>query len=106
MRDAPCKIYGHLKGLAPGAAGELAGLLPQGALRPVGDVLAVEYEGDWTDPGPFLDRAQDLLQPGGDGKVDVIDTLDWTLTRHVLAPGSRSSRTASLDQSLEKYAHE
>ncbi len=96
------RAYGDFHGLAARDAELLAGSSPfQKAVFQNG-VLSVDYEGCYIDVEPFLDQAARLLAPGGWGKLDVIDQLDWRLTRYSVENGTWSAKSVHGDQAVER----
>lgn len=65
-------------------------------------MLSVDYEGCYIDVEPFLDAVAGLLTPGGWGKLDVIDQIEWTLTRYSVQDRAWSARSVHGDQAVER----
>jgi len=96
------RAYGDFHGLTAGDAERLQAASPfQKAVFRDG-VLSVDYEGCYIDVEPFLDAVAKLLGPGGWGKLDVIDQLEWTLTRYSVQDGAWSAKSVHGDQAVER----
>lgn len=96
------RAYGDFHGLTAKDAEQLGKGSPfQKAVFQDG-VFSVDYEGCYIEVEPFLDAVAGLLAPGGWGKLDVIDQIEWTLTRYSVQDGAWSARSVHGDQAVER----
>lgn len=106
MRKPALRVYGTFFGVPEAARPHLLGRHGFDIETLRDGKLELEYEGNWCEVDDFLDALRPFLHPDLEGKLDVIDNHDWTLTRHVAVGGTLSSATRSCDDALEKYHQE
>lgn len=99
--QAAYRIYGTVKGIPATAWDRLAAELPFEGVSYTNGLLDIDHEGAWVDVESALDLISAVMLEGGWGGVDVIDNLDWQITRYTLTPGGYSSRTFDLDNVME-----
>lgn len=106
------KVYGNLH---PADAADLEALTLASAscvqeggdavVTLAGDLLRISFEGLFFPVDDVLEALAALLKPGQKGKLDVLDLEAWRLTRHLIADGRISSRSAPLNNVLDFSGH-
>lgn len=95
------RIYGTVRGIPEERAARLMAELPFEGVSYTNGVLDIDHEGVWVDVEAALDLIVNCVGEDGRGGVDVIDNLEWQITRYTLRPGGYSSRTLDLDNVLD-----
>lgn len=95
------RVYGQVWGLTEELFERIAAESPFETAVFEEGVLVLEHEGGWIDVESAVEDIVQALPEGGEGNVDLIDNLDWTVTRYVLFPGGYESETYSCDDVLE-----
>ena len=95
------RSYGDFHGLSEADYQAVKDDIPHPQVRYENGVLSVDHEGEFLFVDDFLERMAELLGPDGWGKLDVIDHVDWTMTRYVIENGSITSHDISLNEVLE-----
>ncbi len=95
------RIYGTVRGIPEGKAARLKAELPFEGVSYTNGVLDIDHEGVWVDVETALDLIVHCMGEDGRGGVDVIDNLEWQITRYTLKQGGYSSRTMDLDNVLD-----
>lgn len=95
------RIYGTVWGIPPEGAARLKAELPFEGVSYTNGVLDIDHEGVWVDVEAALDLLVNRMGEDGRGGVDVIDNLEWQITRYTLRPGGYSSKTMDLDNVLD-----
>ena len=57
-----------------------------------GDILRIAWEGIYFPLDEVLQALNACLPPEAEGKLDYLDLEAWTLTRHVLLPGTKTKQ--------------
>jgi len=100
------RVYGQVWGLSEEAAGRLAVELPFSSALFEDGVLVLEHEGGWIDVEEAARGIAEALPEGGEANVDLIDNVDWTVTRYAIYPGRCESETYNADDILEHTKNE
>jgi len=95
------RVYADIRGLTPEAYEEIRGSMPFNKAVYKDGLLNVDFEGHYIDVEPFLIDVARLLSPGGWGKLDYIDQIDYALTRYVIVPGSYKAQEVLVDNVVE-----
>lgn len=95
------RVYADIHGLPPEAFEEIRGSMPFDQVVYRDGVLNVDFEGHYIDVEPFLNDVARLLAPGGWGKLDFIDQIDYALTRYLIKPGSYRAEDVLVDHVVE-----
>lgn len=95
------RVYGQVWGLTEELFEGIADETPFETADFEEGVLVLEHEGCWIDVESAVEDIASILPEGGEGYVDFIDNLDWTVTRYVIFPGGYESETYSCDDILE-----
>jgi len=95
------RVYGQVWGLTEELFEKIAEDAPFDTVDFEDGVLVLEHEGGWVDVESAVEDIASVLPEGGEGHVDFIDNLDWTITRYVLFPNGYESETFGCDDVLE-----
>lgn len=95
------RVYADIHGLSPEAFEQIRHSMPFDQVVYKDNVLAVDFEGHYIDVEPFLNDVARLLLPGGWGKLDYIDQIDYALTRYVIKPGEYKAMEVMVDNVVE-----
>lgn len=106
------KVYGNLfpadEADREALAKACAGRVPAGdgeAVAREGDLVRISFEGLYFPVDEVLEALAARLNPGQQGKLDVLDLEAWRMTRHLFAGGSITSRAAPLNNVLDFSGH-
>ncbi len=100
------RVYGQVWGLDAALAERLGAALPFAEASFEDGVLVLEHEGGWIDVEEAAGEIASALPPGGEANVDLIDNVDWTVTRYAIYPGGYDSETYNADDILEHTKNE
>ncbi|EPR42673.1 hypothetical protein dsx2_2590 [Desulfovibrio sp. X2] len=99
--QAAYRIYGTVKGIPAEALARLRAELPFDSVGYTNGLLDIDHEGPWVDVDAALDLLVAVMEEGGWGGLDVIDNLEWQITRYTLRPGGYSSKSFDLDNVMD-----
>ena len=106
MNRTPIRVFAQFKGLSEQGARELSDHYEHDLCDFSQGELEFEYEGPYFMAEDFVELARNHLLEQGQGWVDVIDNLDWTVTRYHVLPGGATHKTLPIDSVLEQYHQE
>jgi hypothetical protein len=95
------RVYADVHGLSPEAFEEIRHSMPFNQVVYKDTILNVDFEGHYIDVEPFLADIARLLSPGGWGKLDYIDQIDYALTRYSILPGEYKHVDVHVDSVVE-----
>ncbi|MDR1776816.1 MAG: hypothetical protein LBR31_03165 [Desulfovibrio sp.] len=103
------KVYGYVRPASEALHAELDALCARAiadvsagqAVTREDDMLLLCFEGQYFPVEEALEIFAHLLGREHDGKLDVLDTENWRLTRHVFADGAIRTHSASLNSVLD-----
>lgn len=101
------RIYGHLVGLDKAGFEACRAILSGYECEAKGDVLDFVHEGRFVDIDSDLEALVAVVGPNVRAVIDIINHLDWEMTRCTLANGVLSRSRIALDNALDTaYATE
>ncbi len=95
------QIYGDFFGISPDAYKLLQEKLPFADVSFSGNSLHVGHEGSFLLVDEILSDISKLMNDKGDGKLDVIDKQEWTLTRYHVKKDSVIEKKINIDNVLD-----
>ncbi|MDY0276215.1 MAG: hypothetical protein RBR42_12425 [Desulfomicrobium sp.] len=102
------RVYGHLVGLDYNTLQIIKGLLAGYECQVIDEhILDFVHEGIFIDIDGDLENLVQRMPPHGRGLVDIINHIDWEMTRCTLAQGKITRTRIALDNALDTaYASE
>lgn len=110
MQKRHQELLGDVDGLSPEAVESLAAVLPDdGSVTYADGRLHFEYEAPWIFAEDIVEAIAQALprdDPEAGGRLNLVDNEEFTLTRYIIRPGEWTTKSASLNDMLDKWARE
>ena len=94
-------VYGHLANLDAPTLSRCAAALAHYECTALGSVLDFIHEGHYIDVDADIDALLRVLPPTTHGIIDIIDHLEWQMTRCTLRDGKLHRERIALDNALD-----